>query len=226
MKKLTHTIYLGGAFTRFYARKWTFLVVFLVLFFLLHVLLTAAGLSPVSVKNRENVSRPPQVEQTSNTEDLPKVTLPAGGGEIPVRIEIPTLGIRALVVNPTSANIATLDQALLAGTVRYPGSGIPGEEGNVLIFGHSSHLPVVYNQAFKAFNEIQELERGDRIILYGETNVFLYEVEKVEEANASTDAIPLAVSGAYLTLATCNNFGTKQDRFIVTAKLVEVTTLE
>ena len=95
----------------------------------------------------------------------------------------------------------------------------------MLIFGHSSHLPVVHNQAFKAFNDIQKLEKGDPIFVVGKDKVYIYAVEKVEEANTASDAIALDVKGAKLTLATCNNFGSKEDRFILTATLVKIDTL-
>ena len=143
-------------------------------------------------------------------------------GEYPVRIEIPSVGVRANVSNPNTTNIQALDRELLSGAVRYPGTGLLGEKGNVLIFGHSSYLPVVSNQAYKAFNDIQHLKRGDVITVYGETAVYFYEVDEVREENTTTGEISLDVSGAKLTLATCDTFGAKSDRFIVTASLVSV----
>ena len=219
MKRQPKTIYVRGVSANILSKKWAFALTFLVVFFVSHSALYALGVAP----GAQRVSIAPSLgeEGTGNvSSNEPSFALSAGEGELPERIEIPSLGIRATVANPGSARVSVLDAALLSGTVRYPGSGVLGEEGNVLIFGHSSHLPVVYNQAFKAFNEIQHLQKGEVITVYGETRAYAYEVVKVEEANASTDAIPLAVNGAYLTLATCNNFGSKEDRFIVTAKLI------
>lgn len=200
-----------SAFERAYAKKWSFLALFTFVYFLTLVMLSVMGVSPLS-------------PQFATTPGVPSgaITEPVAEGELPLGIEIPSIGIKASVANPASSDIGTLDKALLGGAVRYPGSGIPGEEGNVLMFGHSSHLPVVHNQAYKAFNDIQNLKEGAPIYVVGETKVYVYAVETVSQANTSTGEIPLAVSGAKLTLATCDNFGSKSDRFIVTAKLVSI----
>lgn len=219
MKKEKRVIVVKGPLARVYERKWTFLALFLGIFFVSHTVFILTG-STSSVPEQTRDTAP-----SRSSDEGPRIALPEGEGELPLRIEIPSIGIRASVANPVRSDIATLDNALLGGAVRYPGSGMPGEEGNVLIFGHSSQLPVVYNQAYKAFNDIQNLETGDPIILYGEGKRYIYEVEEVKEANASTDAIPLAIEGAHLTLATCNNFGTKEDRFIVSARLTRIEML-
>lgn len=167
------------------------------------------------------------VPEASTKENLVASPLVATGGSVPVagqlpsKIEIPSIGLEAEILNPTSTRVEVLDRELLKGAVRYPTSARLGEDGNVILFGHSSYLPVVANDAFKAFNEIQKLEEGDRITVYGETHVYVYEVESVEEADAESAAIPLTVSGKTLTLATCDSFGEKSDRFIVTATFVE-----
>lgn len=141
--------------------------------------------------------------------------------ELPVRVEIPSIKLSTVVANPESTEVSVLDSALHEGAVRYPLSAKLGEAGNVIVFGHSSYLPVVNNPAYKTFNEIQKLKSGDQILVIGETHTFVYAVESVNSANAGTDAIPLTVSGSVLTLATCDSFGKSSGRFIVTAKLVE-----
>jgi LPXTG-site transpeptidase (sortase) family protein len=196
--------------------KWRFLSVFLLLFFFSYVTLQAAGLVPRSLI----VWRSPAsvVTPTETPNELIEVE-----GEFPLRIEVPAVGVAATVSNPNTTNIDALDRALLAGAVRYPGTAKLGEEGNVLIFGHSSYLPVIYNQSYKAFNDIQHLKQDDQIIVYGDNKKFIYAVERVEESNTSTGEIRLDVDGAKLTLATCDTFGAKSDRFIVTAHLVSVS---
>jgi len=154
-----------------------------------------------------------------------KTTTPARAAvatvELPVAISIPSIKLEVTVANPNTTNVATLDAALHDGAVRYPTSAKLGQEGNVIVFGHSSYLPVVNNPAYKAFNGIQNLETGDTITVQGTTQKYVYSVVNVQSANAGTDGIPLTVSGSVLTLATCDSFGTSSDRFIVTARLVE-----
>ena len=143
------------------------------------------------------------------------------GTMLPVALTIPSLRMESVVVNPASADIAALDAALLQGVVRHPGSAKLGEDGNVVIFGHSSYLPVVHNPLFKAFNGVQKLSPGATITLSSSDTVFEYQVVKVTRADARADAIPLNVSGKRLTLITCDSFRSEDDRFIVEADFVK-----
>jgi LPXTG-site transpeptidase (sortase) family protein len=187
-------------------RKWTFLALAVAVFG--GTLLGLANLLP----NTETTGPAPELtqEQRSGPEVLPET------------ISIPKLNLTAVVANPTSNDPEVLDQNLLYGAVRYPGSGSLGTEGqNVIVFGHSSYLPVVQNQAFKTFDGIQNLAHGDKILVTGAGKTYVYEVETVAAASAQTDGIPLTVSGNKLTLVTCDSFKTKSDRFVVVAHLVE-----
>lgn len=217
-KKQAPVIYLDRVFLRVMRRMWLFVCVFTVIFFVCFTTLAMTGIAPRPFAFRPSVlsSVVPSVEPAKT------VIVKKGEGELPVRIEIPEVGIEATVANPTQTDIHILDTALLGGAVRYPGTGVLGEEGNVLLFGHSSHLPVVHNKAYKAFNDIQKLKAGDPIYVYGEKKRYTYAVESVKQENTTTGAIPLDVGGAKITLATCDNFGAKTDRFVVTAVLVSV----
>jgi len=148
-------------------------------------------------------------------------TTAAVAAENPVRITIKNIDVSATVSNPTSTDISVLDEELLSGAVRYPTSAKLGEDGNVVIFGHSSYLPVVRNQAYKTFDGIQNLVQGDTITVYSEDRVYTYAVRTVSKEDANSAAIPLTVRGKVLTLATCDSFGTKTSRFVVTADFVE-----
>lgn len=141
--------------------------------------------------------------------------------EAPVKIVVPTIGLEATIANPETINVATLNSLLLKGAVRYPTSAKLGQDGNVVLFGHSSYLPVVGNQAYKTFNDIQELKQGTVITVYSSGRVYTYAVRSVVKESANDGVIPLSVTGRVLTLATCNSFGEKSDRFVVTADFVE-----
>jgi len=140
----------------------------------------------------------------------------------PTRIVALSVGVDATIANPDSTDIAVLDQELLAGAVRYPTSALLGVEGTVLLFGHSSSLPVVRNLAYKTFNNIQNLQPGEIISVYSGEVEYRYAVTGVRVADATEDHIELQENGKHLTLVTCNNsFATKTKRFVVTATLVE-----
>lgn len=142
--------------------------------------------------------------------------------EMPTRISIPTQNLNVAVANPATTDASVLDAELRKGAVRYPGSGLLGQkDGNVVIFAHSSYLPVVHNQAYKAFNSIQNLKEGDAIYVTGSKRTYVYTVKGVYKADANTANVPLSVTENTLTLITCDSFATKSDRYVVTATLVE-----
>ncbi len=139
----------------------------------------------------------------------------------PITITLGSLNRTVSVLNPTSRSIPDLDAALLKGVVRHPDSAdLNDENGNMLILGHSSYLNNVFNKNFQAFNGIQNMTWGDTITLKSGDTEYTYRVDKVYQAKASSVSIPTTSNGARLTLATCNTFGAKEDRFIVEAVLV------
>jgi LPXTG-site transpeptidase (sortase) family protein len=141
--------------------------------------------------------------------------------ELPISMEIPAINRTVSIANPTSTIITELDKELLHGAVRYPTSAKLGEDGNMVLFGHSSYLPIVGNPAYKTFNGIQKLTGGDTITVSSGGRVYVYRVRTVEKKDAKDDGIPLAVVGRVLTLSTCDSFGEKSERFVVTADFVE-----
>lgn len=198
-----------------YTKKWSFLAVFAFIF----ILTTSAAASLDVLPN------PPASTPAAVAEAVTPVVAVASP-ELPTKIQIPSINLSVSVSNPTSTDVELLDNALLKGAVRYPTSSKLGEEGNVIIFGHSSYLPIVNNKNFKAFDGIQNLKSGDRITVSSDNHQYVYAVTDVRKASAaSDDSIPLSTTGHTLTLATCNSFGQKSDRFVVTATLVETDTL-
>lgn len=213
MAAVTQTVKFIRALGRAWNRKWSFLAVFLGTFFVSFSLLAAFDLVPEApAKVAEDAPVAPSALSAAVALAVP---------EDATRVEIPAIDLDVAIENPESTSVAILDDALTRGAVRYPTSAKLGEEGNVILFGHSSYLPIVNNSAFKAFNDIQKLKEGDRITVHGKTQSFTYAVTSVRSADAEEDAIPLTAEGRILTLATCDSFGKKSDRFIVTAELVE-----
>lgn len=197
-----------------YTRKWSFLAVFV------FVLFSSVGVAG-ALDVLPNAPKTVAVEPKTLTASV--VAVPTA--ELPTTIEIPAIGLTQKIANPTSTDVKVLDNALLSGVVRYPTSSKLGEAGNVIIFGHSSYLPIVNNKSFKAFNGIQKLKAGDRITVTGEHYAYVYAVDSVAQESTTSDAIPLTNTGNTLTLATCDSFGEKSDRFVVTATLVETDPL-
>lgn len=140
-------------------------------------------------------------------------------GIVPDRLVIPSIGVDTVVKNPTSSNISKLDYELTKGAVRYPGSGTIGN-GNMFIFGHSTGFQVVINKAYKVFNNLHTVKKGDEILLRSGSATFIYRVSNIQKVNKNSTEIKFDSTGNMLTISTCDSFGAKTDRYIVEANYV------
>ncbi len=140
--------------------------------------------------------------------------------DIPIKIQIPKVGVDVSISDPNNADSAILNQYLLKGVVRYPGSGYLGS-GNLFLFGHSSALDVVHNQAYKSFNKIENLKEGDEISVYSISTKYIYKVRDVRTVKASQEEVDLTTKENMLTLSTCDLIGsTNEYRYVVRADYV------
>lgn len=140
---------------------------------------------------------------------------------IPDRILISKIAVDQAIYNPESAETSVLDRDLLKGVVRYPDSGLLGEKKNMFLLGHSTSYRTVQNSAFKAFNRLNELTKGDEIIVTSNGGeAYVYRVRSVKEAKASEVQVKFTPTKT-LTLVTCDTLGRKEDRFIVEADFIK-----
>ncbi|MEY2665572.1 MAG: hypothetical protein RLZZ480_677 [Candidatus Parcubacteria bacterium] len=217
-----------AAFERMWDKKYAFFGVFFLVFLFSYLVLVAIDFVPEpknSEETEEIQTNPTSTEIEQSAQDNATSVIGGGNPVMPTSMYIEKLDRTIPVLNPQSREVSDLDNALLSGVVRHPDSADMSQDGNVFILGHSSYLPNVINKNFQAFNGIQDLAWGDKIQVTGEGYVLTYEVEKVYKASAADVTVPIEGTGARLTLATCNSFGSKDDRFIVEAKRVEVKTL-
>lgn len=143
-------------------------------------------------------------------------------GVAPARIVIPAIDLDLAVQNPETTDVEALDVILKEGPARYASSAMLGERGNMIIFAHSSNLPVVHNKMYKAFNRIPELAGGETITLSAaDGSTHLYRVVSVKKVDVSDDvSISLAPSSTRLTLVTCDTLAGKSARFVLDAEYV------
>jgi len=223
-----------------WANKVTFFITFFVVFTGTYLLLVAVDALPEApiqdgqeqaqassaaddVSAQEVDASQEAVNQSNSqpTQENSQPALAVTSAEMPLSISIAKLDKTIDVLNPISRTIADLDTALLDGVVRHPDYATLAQEGNVFILGHSSYLPNVFNKNFQAFNGIQDLQWGDIIEVTSADTVYEYRVEKVYRARAQDVTVPIADTGNMLTLATCNSFGSVDDRYIVEAKQID-----
>ena len=143
---------------------------------------------------------------------------------LPAHMYIPAIGLDLAVQNPATTNVDVLDALLVDGPARFADSAKLGQEGNMIIFAHSSHLPIVHNQMYKAFNRIPELKAGDSITMTADDGTrFLYSVNSVTKADVNADVkLSLAKKGTKLTLVTCDTLTGKSARYVLEATLIGV----
>lgn len=108
--------------------------------------------------------------------------------------------------------------------IQYPGTALPGEFGNVVIFGHSI-LPVFYNpKDYKSiFSLLPTLEKGDQIFVDFDGIEFTYEVVSYKEVKPEEiNVLEQRFDQKALSLITCVPPGTYLKRGIVLARLVRL----
>ncbi len=199
-------------FTQGRGLLWKLAGAFVLVFFFSYLLLSLVGFVPEEPNTAVSGVAPEQAENT--------VLVDSSNFEAPTRIVIEKIGMDVSIANPETPDIAVLDQALLNGAVRYPGSALIGENANMFVFGHSSYLPVVRNQAFRAFNDIQKLAPGDLIRVQSSKTEEVYRVTHVQNMNAADALVALGGGEKKLTLSTCDSFGKPSERFVVEAAFV------
>ena len=108
------------------------------------------------------------------------------------------------------------------GVVRYPGSAIPWEEWNSVIFGHSSNFPWMNGDYNEVFSNLNFLEEWDEIIIYYNQKKFKYIVkEKRVIKPGDVSVLKKNISKKELSIMTCWPIWTTLNRLVVTGEMVE-----
>jgi LPXTG-site transpeptidase (sortase) family protein len=133
-------------------------------------------------------------------------------------LNIPKLNIHAPVIYGSANDDTSFQKSLEHGVVHYSGTALPGEVGNVVIFGHSSNdwwEPGDYKFVFVL---LDKLAVGDKIGIDYQSKRHYYVVTdmKVVEPNQTGVMAPTAVPT--LTLITCTPPGTSLKRLVVRAR--------
>lgn len=127
-------------------------------------------------------------------------------------------------LNIKDAKVTVAGDDLAKSLVHYFPQSLPGEFGNIVIFGHST-LPQLYNtKDYKTiFTYLPSLEKGDNVDItangvnyqYQIYDMFVVDPDQVSVLEQKTDA-------SYLTLITCVPPGTYWKRLVVRAKLTNL----
>lgn len=139
----------------------------------------------------------------------PEVIIPKINVEIPVVYDVNTVEETAV------------EKGLERGVVHYADTAIPGQNGNVVIVGHSSNN--IFNQGkYKfAFVLLNRLDSGDTFYLQKDGKRYTYQVY-AKKVVKPTDVSVLGLTDkpATATLITCDPPGTNTNRLVVTAQQI------
>ena len=130
------------------------------------------------------------------------------------RLSIPKLKI-------VNAIVSTVDSDLASHLVNYPGTAVPPQKGNAVIFGHST-LPQLYNpKDYKTiFANAHNLQVGDTFKVTTDGLEYTYKIFSITIVDPEdTSALFQTYDDSYVTIITCTPPGTIWKRLILKAKL-------
>jgi len=137
-------------------------------------------------------------------------------------LEIQKIGVSAPLIVSDSSKNDDLQKLLKNGVVLYPGSVLPGEEGQTIILGHSAPSNWPRENYDWVFSRLNELEKGDEIFVYFNHRRYPYKVAKKFFLNKGEE-IPnqnLETKKSILILLSCWPPGINQKRIAVQAEIL------
>lgn len=174
---------------------------------------TVLNFPAIWLKVRYSVKGPGQETNWNNLKYPPLATTPN-------YLVIPKIGVGVPIQWNTSED--GIYPSLEKGVAHYQGTALPGENGNVFIFGHSSYYlwaPGSYKQVFAL---LDKLEKGDRIYINYQNQVFGYEVTAKKVVEPEDLSVLAQGNQKTLSLMTCVPIGTNLRRLVVSAKEISL----
>jgi len=132
---------------------------------------------------------------------------------------IPKIEVNAKVfANVDAQNPKEYLPLLVKGVAQAKGSFLPGQEGNVFIFAHSSDNVMNAARYNAVFYLLNKMEKDDEIFIYYQQQKYLYKVKdkKIISPEKLNDYLK-TIKGKTLALQTCYPPGTTINRLLVIA---------
>ena len=136
-------------------------------------------------------------------------------------LEVSKLSLSLPIVFADSTDKTSLANDLDLGVVYYPGSVYPGQQGQIIILGHSAPPGWPHIKHDWAFTDLDKLSVGDKIMIDLNSKQYTYIVKKTDIIKRGAD-VPTDSSAAnnnVLTLISCWPPGKDYQRIAVTAEL-------
>lgn len=182
----------------------------LVLVILLFGFFNERFIAPFITPSR-NVSSTPIITDITTTENVspnPVIIIPK------INIEIP------VVYDEKSIDESAVQRSLERGVLHYPTTSMPGEQGNVALFGHSSSN-IFNNGKYKfAFVLLNRLEAGDTFMIQKDSKRYVYKVFEKRIVKPTEISVLDARDRPTATLVTCDPPGTDLNRLVVVGEQI------
>jgi sortase A len=169
--------------------------------------------SPIFLSQIGYLTQKPDTAVTQTAANTPSV------GPDPVII-IPKINVNAPVVFANSNVEANIQHDLESGVVHYADTAQPGENGNSVIFGHSSNdwwEPGNYKFVFVL---LDKLVVGDTFTVNYQSKQYTYQVIETKVVEPTDVSVLNQTADPEMTLITCTPPGTSWKRLIIRAKQI------
>lgn len=135
-------------------------------------------------------------------------------------VTIPKLNLHVPVNYEPSVREAAVQKALETGVVHYGNTAVPGQNGNVAIFGHSSNDWWEPGNFKFVFVLLDKLSPGDKITIDYQSKRYEYEVTGSKVVEPTDVGVLKQTDTPTLSLITCTPPGTSLKRLVVSAKQI------
>ena len=140
------------------------------------------------------------------------------------QVQTPSYAISIPSIKIENAQVSTIDTDLTKHLVNFQGTSIPAQNGNAVIFGHST-LPQLFNaKDYKTiFANAYKLKNGDNIHAFVKGVKYSYKIFKIIIVDPTdSSALEQDYDNSYLTLVTCTPPGTIWKRLVIKARLEKI----
>jgi len=140
-------------------------------------------------------------------QSLAQIPIPTPGPEQAIQIQIPIIDVDAPVVQGDGW------EQLKKGVGQHIGSTNPGQSGNMIMSAHND----VFGEIFR---NLDQLNRGDQIIVYTPQHSYTYIIRNVEVLEPTDVEVMATTPDPSITLISCYPYMVDNKRIVVQASLL------
>jgi len=160
--------------------------------------------------DESGVTRPNEAEIPQHlqplVQSLTSLPVPTLGASQAVRIQLPSLGVDAPIVQGDGW------EQLKKGVGQHPGTADPGSTGNVVLSAHND----IFGEIFR---DLERLKPGDEVILFTSQRTFTYIVTTTKITEPTDVEVMKPTGSPIVTLISWFPYRVDDKRIVVTARL-------